>query len=61
MVNGVNVGIALLITFQIIITQLDLPEIPMMIYTNSFLLYECLMKLGTTQEKRLMIDIMALR
>jgi hypothetical protein len=24
-------------------------------------LYECLVKLGTTQEKRLMIDIMALR
>ncbi|KAK6208665.1 hypothetical protein QIS74_12183 [Colletotrichum tabaci] len=27
----------------------------------SYSLYECLVKLGTTQEKRLMIDIMALR
>jgi hypothetical protein len=46
---------------QMIITQLDLPEIPIMICTNSFSLYECLMKFGITQEKRLIIDIMALR
>jgi hypothetical protein len=31
------------------------------LYTNSKLLYECLVKLGTTQEKRLMIDILCLR
>jgi hypothetical protein len=43
-----------------IITQFDMPEIPIIICTNSFLLYECLIKLGTTQEKRLIIDIMAL-
>ena len=28
---------------------------------NSKLLYKCLVKLGTTQEKRLIIDIMCLR
>jgi hypothetical protein len=61
MVNGVDIGIALLTTLQMITTQLDLPEILIMICTNSFLLYECLVKLGTTQEKRLIIDIMALR
>jgi hypothetical protein len=61
MMNGVDVRIALLITLQIIITQLNLPEIPIMICTDLFSLYECLVKLGTTQEKRLMIDIMALR
>jgi hypothetical protein len=61
MVNGVDVGMALLTILQMIITQFDLLEIPIMIYTNSFLLYECLIKLGITQEKRLMIDIMALR
>jgi hypothetical protein len=44
-----------------ITTQLDLPEIPIIICTNSFSLYECLVKLGTTQEKRLIIDIIALR
>jgi len=29
--------------------------------TDSYSLYECLVKLGTTKEKRLMIDIIALR
>jgi len=33
----------------------------LMLYTNSKLIYKCLIKLGTTQEKRLMIDIMYLR
>jgi hypothetical protein len=33
----------------------------MIICTDSYSLYECLVKLGTTREKRLMIDIMALR
>jgi hypothetical protein len=59
--NDVDVGIALSIILQIIITQFDLPEILIIICINLFLLYECLVKLGTTQEKRLMIDIMALR
>ena len=33
----------------------------LVICTNLFSLYECITKLGTTQEKRLMIDIMSLR
>jgi hypothetical protein len=33
----------------------------LVICTNLYFLYECLVKLGTTQEKRLMIDILALR
>jgi hypothetical protein len=61
MVNGVNIEIALAITLKIIITQLNQPEIPLVIYTNSYSLYKYLIKLGTTQEKRLMIDILALR
>ena len=32
-----------------------------MIYIDSFLLYKCLVKLGTTNEKRLMIDLMAIQ
>jgi hypothetical protein len=35
--------------------------ISIVVCTDSFSLYECLVKLGTTKEKRLMIDIMALR
>jgi hypothetical protein len=33
----------------------------LVLYTNSKLLYKCLVKLGITQEKRLIIDIMCLR
>ncbi|OAA77119.1 hypothetical protein LEL_03942 [Akanthomyces lecanii RCEF 1005] len=40
---------------------LKIPEIPMILLTDSYSVYECLVKLGSTQEKRLMIDIMALR
>ena len=36
-------------------------DLLLVLYTNSKLLYNCLVKLGTTQEKRLMIDIMCLR
>ena len=36
-------------------------SIPLTICINSFSLYECLVKLGTTHEKRLMIDLMAIR
>jgi hypothetical protein len=61
MMNGVNVGIALATTLEMITTRLNQPEIPLVICTNSYSLYECLVKLGTTQEKRLMIDILALR
>jgi len=35
-------------------------ELPLMLYINSKSLYNFLVKLGTTQEKRLMIDIMCL-
>jgi hypothetical protein len=31
------------------------------LYTNSKLIYKCLIKLGTTQEKRLIINIICLR
>ena len=46
---------------SIIMKQLRLPTTPIIVCTDSYSLYECLVKLGTTQEKRLMIDIMALR
>jgi len=41
--------------------QLRFPLTPIVVYTNSYLLYECLVKLRTTKEKRLMINIMAIR
>ena len=35
--------------------------VPLILCTGSKSLYDCLVKLGTTQEKRLMIDVMSLR
>ena len=59
MVGGVNIAIAIGITLKMIIDQLKLPAIPIIIYTNSYSLYKYLVKLNTTKEKRLIIDIMA--
>jgi len=36
-------------------------EVPLVVYTDSKSLYEYLVKLGTTREKRLIIDVMCLR
>ncbi|KAF2741624.1 hypothetical protein M011DRAFT_497953 [Sporormia fimetaria CBS 119925] len=61
MVNGFDMGIAIATTLKMIVERLGLAEIPLIICTDSYSLYECRVKLGTTKEKRLMIDIMALR
>jgi len=61
MVGGVDMAIAINTTIKMITEQLDLPQTPTVVCTDSYSLYECLVKLGTTKEKRLMIDIMALR
>ena len=61
MVGGVDMAIVLGSTLKMITDRLNLPDIPLIVCTDSHSLYECLVKLGTTKEKRLMIDIMALR
>jgi len=61
MVGGVDMALAMNSTIQMIVRQLDIPPPPIIICTDSYSLYECLVKLGTTKEKRLMIDIIALR
>jgi hypothetical protein len=48
-------------TLSIIMRQLELPATSVIVYTDSYSLYECLVKLGTTKKKRLIIDVMIIR
>ena len=54
-------AIAIRTTLKIITDRLELPVIPTIMCTDLYSLYECLVKLNTTKEKRLIIDIMALQ
>ena len=60
MVSGVNIAIVIGTTLRIIIDRLELPIIPIIVYTNLYSLYKCLVKLSTIKEKRLIINIMVL-
>jgi hypothetical protein len=60
MVNRVNIAIAIGITLKMIIDQLKLPVILIIVYTDLYSLYKCLVKFNTTKEKRLIINIIAL-
>jgi hypothetical protein len=60
-VTKTNISFAISFTLKIITKQLKLPAIPTIVYTNSFLLYKCLVKLSTTKKKRLIINIIAIR
>lgn len=57
MAHGFDIGAAIKATVE----QILQIELPLVLCTNSRSLYDCLVKLGTTQEKRLMIDVMCLR
>lgn len=56
--HGFDTAAAMRATIQVVM-QLD--RLPLTLCTDSYSLYDCLVKLGTTQEQRLMIDIMCLR
>jgi len=60
MVGGANIAIIIRTTLKIIIDWLELPTIPIIVCTNLYSLYKCLVKLGTIKKRRLIINIMAL-
>jgi hypothetical protein len=57
MVAGFDIGAVLQDTTSKIISK----DIPLILCTDSYSLYDCMTKLGTTTEKRLIIDIIGLR
>jgi hypothetical protein len=56
-VSRVNIVIAIRITLKMITDRLKLPIIPIIVCTDLYSLYKCLVKLSTIKEKCLMIDI----
>ena len=60
MVEGINIAITINTTIKIIIRQLGFLYTLIIIYTDLYLLYKCLVKLSITKEKRLIINIIAL-
>ena len=60
-VAGINILISLSTTINIITNKLSIPRLFTVVYTDSLSLYKCIVKLGTTKEKRLIINIMAIR
>jgi hypothetical protein len=60
-IGEINMLFAIGSTLTIIIKQLKLPTILIIVYTDSYSLYEYLVKLGTIKEKRFIIDIIVIR
>jgi len=62
MAQGFDIGVAIKSTMDDFLrTSRCNDPIPLVLATDSQSLYDCLTKLGTTKEKRLMVDIMSLR
>ena len=60
-IHNINIGIIIESTVNIIAIKLGILKILIIVYIDLFSLYECLVKLGTTKEKRLIINIISLR
>ena len=60
MVGGIDMAIAINTTIKMITRQLGFLYTLIIVYTNLYSLYKCLVKLSTTKEKCLIIDIMVL-
>ena len=60
-VGGVDLAVTIIITLRIVTERLRLPIIPLVVCTDLYSLYKYLVKLGTTNKKRLIVDVLALR
>jgi hypothetical protein len=60
-INNLDLVYVIVATLKIIINQRNLPEIPIVFYIDSKFLYKYIIKLRTTKEKYLMIDMIAIR
>ena len=56
-VHGFDISVAI----KTIVDKILQTTIPLVVATDPQSLYDCLVRLGTTQEKRLIIDVMGLR
>jgi hypothetical protein len=61
MIGGIDMSFTISFTLTIIIKQLGFPIILIIVCTDSYSFYECLVKLGITKEKRLIINIIIIR
>jgi hypothetical protein len=61
MIGEVDMSFIIRSTLTIIMKQLGFFTILIIVCTDSYSLYECLVKLGTTKEKRLIINIIVIR
>lgn len=57
LVNGFNTAVTIKSTLESILDM----KLPLITCTDSKSLYDCLVRLGTTRKKRLIIDLMCLR
>ena len=60
-VARVDILISLATTIDIITSRLSILKLLIVVYIDSLSLYECIIKLRTTKEKRLIIDIIVIR
>ncbi|KAI1387098.1 uncharacterized protein F4822DRAFT_443927 [Hypoxylon trugodes] len=61
MVQGFDIGYVVHHTINTVLGRLSFPRVPLVLCTDSYSLYQCLVQMGSTNKKRLMIDLMALR
>jgi hypothetical protein len=61
MAHDVNIAVAIGTTVTKIADRLSVANVPVIVCTDFYSFYECLIKLEITKKKRLMINIIAMR